>query len=82
MKILNKAIKPFIILPNLPFIIVLSIYILVNIYIHTGFVEREFINDDDLLNDKIKNHINDIYPKHFRYAVAIFFYVWVGINVL
>lgn len=82
MEILKKVIKPFIILPNIPFIIALAIYVLVNIYKHTGFVEMEFIEDDDLMNDKIKDHINDIYPKHFRYAAALIFYTWVGVNVV
>tara|TARA_R110002033_G_scaffold135357_1_gene174896 strand:+ start:140 stop:388 length:249 start_codon:yes stop_codon:yes gene_type:complete len=82
MEILKKAIKAFIILPNLPFIIAVAIYILINIYRHTGSIEMEFNEDDDLLTDKIKNHFKDIYPKHFVYFVALIFYVWYGLNVL
>jgi len=78
---LKKILKPFIIVPNMPFVIILAVYILVNIYKHTSYVEMEFI-DDELINDKIKKHIEDIYPKQFRYLVALIFYLWVGLNVL
>jgi hypothetical protein len=83
MEILKQAIKPFIILPNLPFIIALAIYIVINIYKHTPFIEMEFISeDDDLMSDKIKKHIIEIYPKKFIYVVAFMFYFWVFVNFL
>ena len=77
----KKVLKPFIIIPNLPIAIALTIYVLVNILRHTNIVELEFLEDDDLITDKIKEHINEIYPKLFRYFVAIVFYMWVGVNI-
>jgi hypothetical protein len=77
---MKKILKPLIIIPNLPFILALSIYILVNLYRHSSLVEREL--REDLITPEVKKHMEEIYPKHFRYAVAIVFYGWILINLV
>ncbi len=79
---MKDVLRLFVIIPNLPITIVVAMYVVVNILLNTGFVEMQLLDDnDDLINDDIKTHINNIYPIQFRYVVAIIFYVWVGMSV-
>lgn len=71
----------FIILPNLPFAIILAVYIAVKTYKHTGYLEMGFINIDELFNDEIKKYIDAVYPSHSKYVVAFIFYLWLVVNV-
>ena len=83
-EIFKRAIKIFIMLPNLPFIIVLAIYIVVNIIANTNPVEMEIISnsDDGFMNNEIKEHIKKIYPKKFTRAIAFIFYIWIGAKLI
>jgi len=80
----KKILKPFILIPNIPFAIIMSIYILIKVYKHTGYTEMQIIKEKEgkILNDEIKKHIEKIYPKYFRYTIAFIFYLWVGVNFL
>ena len=74
---MSIIIKHLILIPNLPFIILIVIYVFVNLHKHTSEVEMEFIEADEdvFVNSGIKEHIEEIYPKHFRYFIAIVFYI-------
>ena len=79
---MKKIIKHLILIPNLPFIIIISIYVVVNLHRHTGAVEMEFIEEDEdlLSNSSIRKYIEEIYPKHFRYFIAILFYLLIFLS--
>jgi hypothetical protein len=82
MRDLARVIQALIFIPNLPFFIVLAVYVLHNINKHTGPTEMNFIDNNNLMNDKIIKHINKIYPKRFRYVLAFIFYLWIMLNIL
>lgn len=69
---MNKILKLIIIIPNLPFIVILSVYIIISIQLNSGFVETNFLDKIE-----IKKYINQIYPKHFSYFIAIMFYLFI-----
>ena len=78
MNVFKRIVKQLVLIPNAPIYIVLSIYILIKIYNHTGVIEMEFIENDDLLkNNELRDYIHYIYPNHIKYAVAAFFYAWI-----
>lgn len=74
--------KTLVTIPNFPIIVVLSIYILYNINKHTEAFEIEMAEDDEIMSNEIKEHIQHIYPKPFKYFIAISFYIWLGFYIL
>ena len=74
---MKRLIKPFIVIPNLPFIIAVSIYLVITLYKNTGSLELNGKYRED-----IQKCIREIYPRSFRYFIAIFFYVLIVINYL
>ena len=75
-KIFNTLGIIFIGLPNLPFAIIIAIYVLYNIYKHNNIVEIEISQDkgESLITDEIKEYVKTIYPKWLMVLVAL--YVW------
>ncbi len=75
-KIFNTLGIIFIGLPNLPFAIIIAIYVLYNIYKHNNIVEVEISQDkgESLITDEIKEYIKKIYPTWLMVLVAL--YVW------
>ncbi len=75
-KIFNLLGLIFIGLPNLPFAIIIAIYVLYNIYKHNNIVEIEISQDkgESLITDEIKEYIKKIYPTWLMVLVAL--YVW------
>ena len=67
---MKNIVKFFIIILNIPFILITSIYVLYNMYKHIGIVEMTFIKDRDL-----KEYLDKIYPNHFKNVIAIVFYM-------
>lgn len=70
---MKKLIAFFVIIPNLPFIMAVSVYVWGNVIRHTPFIELEMT--DDPVTPDIKKHIAEIYPRWFQRAWAIAFYV-------
>ncbi len=75
-KIFNTLGIIFIGLPNLPFAIIIAIYVLYNIYKHNNIVEIVISQDkgESLITDEIKEYIKKIYPTWLMVLVAL--YVW------
>ena len=75
-KIFNTLGIIFIGLPNLPFAIIIAIYVVYNIYRHNSIVEIEISQDkgESLITDEIKEYIKKIYPKWLMVLVAL--YIW------
>ena len=74
---LNKFLKPIVFIPNIPFILIVLIYVIIQLYKHTGVVEMEIIDTEDLMKGDVKEYIDNAYPEHFRYFIAILFYSYV-----
>lgn len=78
-----KAIRILTLIPNLPLIIILAIYLFIKIYRNTGIIEMEFIEEgDEILTKDIRDYIKSLYPKVLLYSVAVMFYGWLIINYI
>ena len=66
----------FIVLPNLPFTIIIAIYVVYNIYKHNNIVEIEISQDkgESLITDEIKEYIKKVYPTWLMVLVALYFW--------
>ena len=66
----------FIVLPNLPFAIIIAIYVVYNIYKHNSIVEIEISQDkgESLITDEIMEYVKKVYPTWLMVLVAL--YVW------
>jgi hypothetical protein len=75
-KIFNTLGIIFIGLPNLPFAIIISIYVLYNIYKNNSIVEIEISQDkgESLITDEIKEYIKKVYPTWLMVLVALYFW--------
>lgn len=64
--------------PNFPFALILGIYFMCKIYKHTGIVEMEFIENDDITNNsRLKEYIKKVYPLHFKVFVSVVFWCYI-----
>ena len=79
---MKRILKPIIFLPNLPFIIILSIYIIVRMIIESSFAEFEMTSAEDLLTKDILRWVNVVYPKGLRLLIAFLFYATLLMNIL
>lgn len=80
MKLLKNILFILLSIPNIPFITLVS---LANVYIwvkNTTYEERVFGIEER--NEYIKENASKMYPKHFRYFVAIMFYMIIAILIL
>ena len=67
----------FIIIPNLPFITIIALYVLYKITKETGLVEIQMINSEDVLTDKIKKHILKLLPSVLMNCIALIFWLYI-----
>ncbi len=82
MKYIKYVVNKIIIIPNIPFLLILAIYILINIFRNTSETELEFVSDKELLTDEIKDWVMKIYPKYLTFLIAIIFYISIIIKVI
>jgi hypothetical protein len=73
MKILRFLIKHIIDIPNIPFIVITSVILVIN-YTRNTTPEERMLNGVDFFREEIKENIEKIYPSHFRYFIAIMFW--------
>jgi hypothetical protein len=80
---MKKLITWLVVIPNLPFLVVLAIYIGIKLWKTTRsfdeFISR--IGDDDLLTDDIIKHTDKIFSSSFAFAFAITFYMCLVLEV-
>jgi len=67
----------FIGIPNIPLIIVVTIYVVYNIWKHTGIVEMQMQEDGDFLTKELKDHINKMFPKVLFRSIALCFWLYI-----
>lgn len=67
-----QVIKPFVLIPNIPFIILVFSALLYNVYRHESPVDRE----------SLTGYLKIIYPRHLFYGIGLIFYVWLGVNII
>jgi len=77
----NKYIRPFILFPNYPFIIILCAYILYMIYKNTPSVDF-WMNEELDLTEEIVDFVKRVYPKEIAIIIATFFYFMLIVYVL
>ncbi|MFZ1389472.1 MAG: hypothetical protein WAS34_18970 [Thiolinea sp.] len=77
----NKYIRPFILFPNLPFIIILCACILYMIYKNTPYFDF-WMNDELDLTEEIGDFIKRVYPKEIALIISIFFYFMIIVSIL
>jgi len=71
-----KLIRQFFIgIPNIPLILFISIYVLYNLWKHTGIVEMNM--QSSFLTQEIKEHINIMFPKILFRINAFVFWTYV-----
>lgn len=69
----------FISLPNLPFMVVLAIFLAFKVLKHTGIVE--FSMDNVELTSELKKYVKKLYPLHLKVAIALFFWLYVSMEL-
>jgi len=74
MKLLKSI---FIGIPNFPFIIIISIHVLYNIWKHTGIVEMHMMEGQSFLTPEIKDYLNKSFPKVFFRCFALLFWLYI-----
>lgn len=63
----------FIILPNLPLILGMYIYVIYNLFKETGFVELSMV--DNWLTEDIKKYVLEFFPAWFFNTTALIFWL-------
>ncbi len=76
-----KIIKSLAIIPNLPFIVVLLIYVGIKISRNTNMIEFE-MEENPKITTELKDWIDKVYPKHFRLFIAVLFYSYILIELI
>jgi hypothetical protein len=67
----------FIGIPNIPLIIVMIIYVIYNMFKHTGMVEMHMQEGGDFLTNEIKDHLYKMFPKVLFRSIALCFWLYV-----
>lgn len=73
---MKNIIIQIILLPNIPFVMVLTVYLYWNIRKNTDPKDMPSGKDAKSLTDDLKRHIDKIHPVWLRYAIGISFYTW------
>lgn len=82
MKIFKKIVKVIIGIPNLPFQLMCSVYVIVKIIKETGINEFSMVTKEDLENNvELKNYIKNLYPLSISYMIALLFYTYIVLNI-
>ena len=81
MKHTKDLINTIILIPNIPFIISVSLYIFVQDLRNKGTDEMERLNREPL-SEEVKERIKVIYPIHLRVFIAIAFYAYIFMKIL
>lgn len=73
---MNKILKFIVYFPNLPFVILLSIFLFIKVAISTGFTELLIKKqiEGTVLTDELKEYMSNIYPIHFKIFVSVLVY--------
>ncbi len=74
---MKKLINKIVLIPSIPFALILAVFVYLNIIKHTSVSEMHMRGSNNLLTDDIKKHIDKIYPKGLRYLIAVVFYAYV-----
>jgi len=69
-----KVIRGIVILPNLPFKLCLSLYVLYKVLTNTSESELEMLDDGGFTSPELEKYINEVYPETLKYAVSIVTY--------
>lgn len=82
---LNKVFRVLVFIPNTPVLIPVAILTLYGIYKNSDIVDRyKLLHDPSYLGanrEEIKEYGEYIWPRSVRYAVAIIFYFWIGVQI-
>ena len=80
-KYFKNIISFFILIPNLPFILILISYVFTQIWRNSNVIEIELaLEKDEILNDDIKKWIKEQYPKVLSRTIAVLFYSYLIIK--
>ena len=60
-------------LPNVPFYVILFLYIIIKIIQNSGLYEL-LLQGDGILSEEMIEYLDRIYPKHLEYFIAFIFY--------
>lgn len=60
-------------LPNVPFYVILFLYVIIKIIQNSGLYEF-LLQGDDILSEDMIEYLDRIYPKHLEYFIAFIFY--------
>ena len=82
MKILKKIINFLVLIPNIPFIVVSIIYLLVRVIKETGITELSMTTKEDWdSNLELNNYIDNLWSWNLFCVTAILFYGCIVINI-
>lgn len=79
---MKELLKIIVAIPNLPFMTALAFYVSSKIQENTGDVEMEFVDPNNFITEDIKEYMQSMYPKPFKYLVACTFYSLVTLSIL
>lgn len=80
---MRKIAKIIINIPNIPFKLIVALYISFKIAKETGLTELTMMDIDDIKNsNELKGLKDKFYPIHFQLFVAFIFYISVAIHLI
>lgn len=73
----NKILRIIVFIPNLPFTLIISIYVIFKFFKESSFTEITLAVEkgDELINlEDGQKYVDSIYPRPLRYCIAAIFY--------
>ena len=79
----KKGLDNLVFIPNLPFALIMVLYLLIKIMSNNSLVDIAMIKEGDIANrQEIRDYIDKVYPKKARITIAIVFYACIIIHFI
>lgn len=75
-RIIKNTLSFFILIPNLPFILIPILYAIIQIFRNSSYIEMELaLEKGEFFNDDFREWLKMVYPKSLSITIAILFYL-------